>query len=69
MRKIGNSSVVLLGILLIVFGWIIQSNAIVWLVRIVLDIFGWGVVLVGIVLLVYGMVQFFKGSGRSQSDY
>ena len=69
MRKIGNSSVVLLGILLIVFGWIIQSNAIAWLVRIVLDIFGWGVVLAGIVLLVYGMVQFFKGSGRSQSDY
>ncbi len=69
MRKIGHSSMILLGILLVIFGWIIQSNAIVWLVRIVLDVFGWGVVLIGIVLLVYGMVQFFKGSGRSQSDY
>ncbi len=69
MRKIGNSSMVLVGILLIVFGWIIQSNIIAWLVNFVLSVFGWGVVLIGIVLLVYGMVQFFKGSSRSQSDY
>ncbi len=69
MRKIGNSSMVLVGILLIVFGWIIQSNIIAWLVNFVLSVFGWGVVLIGIVLLVYGMVKFFKGSSRSQSDY
>ena len=69
MRKIGNSSMILVGILLIVFGWIIQSNIIVWLVNFVLSVLGWGVVLIGIVLLVYGMVSFFKGSGRRQSDY
>lgn len=69
MRKIGNSSMILVGILLIVFGWIIQSNIIIWLVNFVLSVLGWGVVLIGIVLLVYGMVSFFKGSGRSQSDY
>ena len=69
MRKVGNSSMILVGILLIVFGSLIQSDILAGLVRFLLTVFGWGVVFIGLVLLVYGIVKFFKGSGRSQSDY
>ena len=69
MSKIGNSSIILEGILLLVLGIIVASDAITWLVRFILNVVGWGIGITGVVLLVYGMVKLFKGSGSSQSDY
>ncbi len=69
MSRLGNSSMILAGIVLLVFGIIVASNAIAWLVAFILNVVGWGMGILGIVFLVYGLVKFFKGSGRSQSDY
>ena len=69
MTKLGNGSMILAGIVLLVFGIIVASNAITWLVSLILNVVGWGMGILGIIFLVYGLVKFFKGSGSSQSDY
>ena len=48
MRKIGNSSMILVGIVLIGFVWIIQSNILIGLLNFALIVFGWGVVVLGL---------------------
>ena len=69
MSRLGNGSMILAGIVLLIFGIIVASDAITWLVKIILNLVGWGMGILGIIFLVYGLVKFFKGSGRSQSDY
>ncbi len=69
MSRLGNGSMILAGIVLLVFGIIVASNMIAWLVAFILNVVGWGMGILGIIFLVYGLVKFFKGSGRSQSDY
>ncbi len=69
MTRLGNSSMILVGIVLLVFGIIVASNLIESLVAFILNIVGWGMGILGVIFLVYGLVKFFKGSSRSQSDY
>ena len=69
MSRLGNGSMILAGIVLLVFGIIVASDAISWLVEIILKLVGWGMGILGIIFLVYGLVKFFKGSGSRQSDY
>ncbi len=69
MSRLGNGSMILAGIVLLVFGIIVASNAIAWLVTLILNVVGWGMALLGIIFLVYGLVKSIKGSGSSQSDY
>ena len=61
MTKLGNGSMILAGIVLLVFGIIVASNAITWLVSLILNVVGWGMGILGIIFLVYGLVKFFKG--------
>lgn len=69
MTRLGNGSMILAGIVLLVFGIIVASNLIESLVAFILNIVGWGMGILGVIFLVYGLVKFFKGSGRSQSDF
>ena len=69
MSRLGNGSMILAGIVLLVFVIIVASNAIVWLVTLILNIVGWGMGILGIIFIIYGLVKFFKGSSRSQSDF
>lgn len=69
MGKLGNGSMILAGIVLLVFGIIVASDAIDWLVTLILNVVGWGMGILGIIFLIYGLVKVFKGSSRSQSDY
>ncbi len=69
MSRLGNGSMILAGIVLLIFGVIVASNLIEALVAFILNIVGWGMGILGIIFLVYGLVKIFKGSGRSQSDY
>lgn len=69
MTRLGNSSMILAGVVLLVVGIIVASDAITWLVNLILNVVGWGMGITGLVMLVYGLVKFFKGSSRSQSDF
>ncbi len=69
MSRLGNGSMILAGIVLLVFGIIVASNAIAWLVSLILNVVGWGMGILGIVFLVYGLVKFFKGSASRQGNY
>ncbi len=42
MSRLGNGSMILAGIVLLVFGIIVASNMIAWLVAFILNVVGWG---------------------------
>lgn len=60
MRKLGSSSLILGAIILIVLGIIVQSNAITWLITIILNILGFGLIIVGIIAGIMGIIGLMK---------
>lgn len=70
MNRLGSSSLILLAIILIIIGVIIQSNAIVWLVSLILNVIGIGFIVVGVIVGVMGIIRLTKGgsSNRGYSD-
>ena len=65
MRKAGGSGLLVLGIVIVVFGFLIGSD----LVEGILDIVKWLLVIIGVVLGVMGLVQMFSGGGKRSSGY
>ncbi len=64
MAKLGGSALVVLGIFLIIIGWLIGST----LVEAILDFVKVIFIIVGIVVGVTGAIQMLKG-GKSSSSY
>ena len=64
MGKVGGSSLVVLGIFLVIAGWIIGSN----IVEGLLDVLKWIMVTIGIVAGIIGIIQMMSGS-KSSSGY
>lgn len=60
MGKVGGSGLVLFGIVLVLVGFLLQSNLIEWL----LDIIGVVIIVSGVILSIAGLVKMISGSGR-----
>ena len=60
MRRLGSSSLILAAIILIILGLIVQSNAIQWLVTIILNVLGFGLIIVGIIAGIMGIMGLLK---------
>ena len=56
MRRLGSSSLIVGAIFLIILGLIVQSNALEWVVRLILDVLGIGLIIAGIIAGVMGIV-------------
>lgn len=65
MRRLGSSSLILAAILLIILGLIVQSNAITWLVTLILNVLGYGLIIVGIIVGVMGVMGMLKNRDSS----
>ena len=65
MNKVGGGGLVLAGILIIVFGWLIQSSILEWL----LEITGFVVIAGGVIVGVVGLIKMFSGDGSGQSEF
>ncbi|MDA1227519.1 MAG: hypothetical protein BZY79_01290 [SAR202 cluster bacterium Casp-Chloro-G4] len=65
MRRLGSSSLVLAAIILIILGLIVQSNAITWLVTLILNVLGYGLIIVGIIVGVMGVMGMLKNRDSS----
>ena len=63
MGKVGGSGLVLFGIVLVLVGFLLQSNLIEWL----LDIIGVVIIVSGVILSLAGLVKMISGSGRSKA--
>ena len=60
MRRLGSSSLILGAIILIILGLIVQSNAIQWLVTLILNVLGIGLIIAGIIAGVMGIMGLLK---------
>ena len=65
MRRLGSSSLILGAIILIVLGLIVQSNAIQWLVTLILNVLGFGLIIAGIIAGVMGIMGLLKSRESS----
>ena len=64
MGKVGGGGLVLAGILVIIFGFLIRSGLIEWL----LDIVGIVIIVTGAVIGLIGLIKVFSGGGESTSS-
>ena len=65
MSKLGGGGALVVGIFLIIVGWLIQSAILEWL----LDITGFILIVAGVILGVYGLVKMFSGDKGTSSDF
>ena len=65
MSKLGGGGALVVGIFLIIGGWLIQSAILEWL----LDITGFIIIVAGVILGVYGLVKMFSGDKGTSSDF
>jgi len=62
MKMFGSGGGIVIGIALVVFGYIVQSRLFEW----VLDIVGWSIIIMGIIAIISGGVSLFSGKrGRA----
>jgi flagellar motor component MotA len=59
MGKIGGAGLLVIGIVVIIIGWLIRSNLLEWL----LDIIGFVIIAGGIIAAVVGLFQMFSNKG------
>ena len=64
MGKLGGSSLVIAGIVLLLLGFILRWDLIDWLINAT----GMILIILGIVLVVWGAIQMFSGRGRGSYD-
>ena len=64
MRKIGGFGLLVIGVFLVIVGWLVQSSIFEWL----LDIAGVVIIIGGAIVGVIGIVKMLTGGGRS-SDF
>lgn len=65
MRRLGSSGLILAAIILIILGLIVQSNAIEWIIKIILNLLGFGLIIIGIIAGVLGVLGLFKNRESS----
>jgi hypothetical protein len=65
MNKVGGGGLVLAGLLLVVFGFLIGST----IVERVLDIIGFVIIAGGVIVGVIGLIKMFSGGGSRESEY
>jgi hypothetical protein len=59
MGKLGGGGLLVIGIVVIIIGWLIRSNLLEWL----LDIIGFVIIAGGIIVAVVGLIQMFSNKG------
>lgn len=59
MGKLGGGGLLVIGIVVIIIGWLIRSNLLEWL----LDIIGFVIIAGGIITAVVGLIQMFSNKG------
>ena len=64
MGKVGGGGLVLAGILIVVLGFLIQSDFLEWL----LDIIGFVIIIGGAVIGIIGLIKIFSGGGNGGSS-
>lgn len=64
MRKAGSGGLVLAAIILVLTGWLIQSDLLTWL----LNLIGWIFIIGGVVVGIVGLIGMFTGGGKSQAS-
>ena len=65
MNKLGGGSLLIAGIVVVLFGWLLKSG----IVETLLDITGIIVIAVGVILAVIGLIKMFSGDKSGASDY
>ena len=62
MKMFGSAGGIVIGIALVILGWLLKSG----LVEFLLDIIGWGIIIVGIIAIIAGGVSLITGKkGRA----
>ena len=65
MRKIGGFGFLVIGVSLVIVGWLVQSNILEWL----LDVIGVIIIIGGVILGIVGIVKMFSGGDGGSSDF
>ena len=65
MKKLGGGGLLIVGIGLVLLGWLIKSG----IVEFLLDIIGFIVIAAGVILAVYALVKMFSGDKSGASEY
>ena len=65
MRKAGSGGLVLAAIVMVLTGWLIQSDLLTWL----LNLIGWVFIIGGVVVGIIGLVGMFTGGKSQASDF
>ena len=65
MRKAGGGGILLVGILLVVMGWVLRGGLIDWLI----DATGLLLIVIGIVIGIVGLIQMLSGGKGRSADY
>ena len=69
MSRLGGGSLIALAIVLLLLGVIIQSNAVEWLVRLILNVIGILFIVAGIVVAIFGIIKLFSRGSRKSAGY
>ena len=65
MNALGTGGWLVVGIALLVIGWLLQSN----LIEAILDIFGIILIVVGLIAIVIGVISIFTGKKSGAGSY
>ena len=65
MGKVGAGAWLVLGVILIIVGFLLKSN----LVEALLDLMGWIIIIVGVIAVIVALVTMITGKGRSSGNY
>ena len=65
MNKLGGGGLVVVGIFLVILGWLIQSDILEWL----LGVIGFIVIAGGVIMGIIGLIQLFSGNKGGASDF
>ena len=65
MAKAGGFGLLVIGVFLVILGWLVQSSILEWL----LDIIGVVIIIAGVIVGIIGIVKMFSGGGGDSSDF
>ncbi len=65
MRKTGGFGLLVIGVFLVIVGWLVQSNILEWL----LDIIGVVIIIGGVIVGIIGIVKMFSGGNGGSDDF
>jgi sulfite exporter TauE/SafE len=65
MGNFGTGGWLVIGIILVVLGWLLKSN----IFELLLDIAGWILIIIGIIAVVMGLINMITGGRRRSSGF